>query len=103
GSKPITACASLTTNSAAPPGTSTSTGVFHDELMSLVRHTSLPVFLSSPTRAPLSMLALMMTKSWKSTGELDDPQPLVFLPTLSCQISLPSRSRQYRPDLPKKA
>src|SRR5262249_61726300 len=65
------------------------------------RHTSLPVALSSAIRALLSTLAFTTSKFLYSTGDAPEPQPLVPLPTRTCQSCLPSRSKQKTPDLPK--
>src|SRR5687768_3392935 len=56
-------------------------GVFHDCLIPLARHFSLPVLRSSATSDSLSTLALMITRSPNSTGDAADPQPLSLLPT----------------------
>src|SRR5687767_8307847 len=91
----------LTTSSVfGLPGTSS--GVFHDELIPFARHTSAPVILSNATSEPLSILALTINRFLYSNGEQPEPQPLVPSPTLACHSSLPSRSKQNTPDLPKK-
>ena len=52
-------------------------------------------------QAPLSTLALTMTRSLYRTGDVPEPQPVVPVPTLVDQICLPLRSKQRTPVLPK--
>ena len=47
-------------------------------------------------------LALTMSVSPRTTGDVPEPQPLVPSPTLVCHFWLPLRSKQKTPDLPKK-
>src|SRR5689334_3128969 len=91
----------MLTTSSFPSFKRTSTGVFHDDPTPLVRQISFPDVLLKATSDPLSTLALIINRSPYSTGEQPEPQPLVPSPTLAVQISLPSRSKQKTPDLPK--
>ena len=65
-------------------------------------HTFWPVVLLSPTSSPLSTLALMITRSPTSTGDVPLPQPCVFVPTLVCHNGLPASETAPAPELPKK-
>src|SRR5687768_969768 len=103
GLKPNSLPAMATTSSGLPSGDVATRGVFQDSLMPLARQTSLPVFLSSATRLPLSTLALMMTRSPTSSGELADPHPERSEPTSACHSCLPSWSNANTPVFPKKA
>src|SRR6516162_3262110 len=90
--------ARFSTSSGLPPGTSTGMG----ELQALAVPGSLqasePSDLWRATSAPHSTLALTITRSLQSTGDVAEPQGLVPLPTLRDHSCLPVRSKQNTPD-----
>src|SRR5262245_5008637 len=94
--------ARFSTSSGLLPGTSTSMGELQVRAMPASLQASEPSDLLRATSVPLSTLALRITRSLTSSGEVAEPQPVVPLPTLRDQSCFPARSKQNTPDLPKK-
>src|SRR5438876_3933171 len=91
--------ARFSTSSGLPPGTSTSMGELQAPPVPGSLQTSEPSDLLRATSAPLSTLALTITRSLYRSGDVAEPQPVVPLPTLRDHTWFPARSKRNTPDL----